>query len=228
MKSSCIHAAIPLGIVSLAVVLSGCGAAPDESTSSTEEALTTVTIKASAFGNWTNTGVRTSGSYLTGIVGGVQHMGYYVFDLTPVAGKTVQTVSFVANDPAGGSRVTITSPKPGLRTPIRPIGSVSIATLTGGNNNSTVFSTISREASSQDYTYDYVKAGTGNVTWNLLTYENTRIPDLIKAAKPGTQFAIASYANNFGSTAPVASNGSGDEFIFEGSGSIAPELVVTF
>lgn len=229
MKSTITQAAMTIGIVNMTVALAGCGAGPDESTSATEQAVTTtVTIQAKSFGNWSNTGVRTSGSYLTGIVGGVQHVGYYVFDLTAVAGKTVQAVSLVANDPAGGSRVTITSPKSGLRVPIRPIANLSIATLTGGNNDSGVFSAIAGESSQDDYTYDYVKAGAGNVTWSLLTYDNTRIPDLIKAAKAGTELALTSYANNFGPDAPVASNGSGDEFVFQGSGSTPPELIVTF
>lgn len=229
MKSIFTRAIVTLGTAGIAVILSGCGAAPDgENTSATEQLATSnVTIKATAFGNWTNTGIRTSGSYLTGIVGNVQHIGYYVFDLTPVAGKTVKTISLVVNDPAGGSRENITSPKPGLRTPIRPIANISIATLTGGSNNTSVFSEIAHQSSGADYTYAYVKAGTGNVTWNLLGYETTRIPDLIKGAKAGTELALASYADNFGPSAPVGSNGSGDEFLFEGSGSVAPELVIT-
>lgn len=229
MTSAIAQAAMVIGLVNLSLALPGCSSAPDEQTSATEQAVTTtVTIKATSFGNWSSTGVRTSGSYLTGIVGGVQHIGYYVFDLTPVAGKTVQSVSFVANDPAGGSRVTITSPKPGLRVPIRPIANLSIATVTGGNNDTGVFTAIAGESSQDDYTYDYVRAGTGNVAWDLLTYDNTRIPDLIKGAKAGTELALTSYGNNFGANAPVPSNGSGDEFVFQGSGSTPPELIVTF
>lgn len=215
-------------VLILAITLAGCGGLPPDASESTEQAVTgAVVIKATAFGNWSNSGVRTAGSYVTGIIGGVQHAGYFVFDLTSVAGKTVTAASLVLNNPANGGRENITSPKAGLRTTIRPVGNTPVTTLTGGSNNKNVFAQIAGVRSKDDFTYSYLTAKAGNDTFGLLTYESTRIPDLVKAAKSGTQLIMASYANNFGPTAPVGSNGSGDQFVFNGSGGVAPELHLT-
>jgi hypothetical protein len=185
------------------------------------------TITATAFGNWTNTGVRTEGDYETGIIDGVQHMGYYVFDLASVAGATVSSVELVLDAPEGVT-TDITSPKSGLRTAIRP-SVASVATLTTGKNDAAVYADVRAESSQQDFTYSYLQntAKAETITFGLLTYDSDRIPDDIKNATATSQLALTSFPTNFGAGAVVGSNGTGNNVAFAGSGAVVPTLVVT-
>jgi hypothetical protein len=221
MKAICTRAAVTVGAIGVALSLWGCGASPDASdgTGSAEQAVTssTVTIQAKAFGNWSSTGVRTSGSSLTGDVGGVDHAGYYVFDITPIAGKTVTAISITVGNRNGSENLG--GAKPGLRTTIRPFGNTPVATLTGGSNDKNVFAQIAGVSNSQDYTYAYIKASATTFTFGLLGYETTRIPDLVKAAKAGTELVLASYATN-------ENGGGANEFMLNDT--VTPTLKVTF
>jgi hypothetical protein len=212
-------------------LLTGCGgSATDgtESVGSTEQAATTETVSLNAidFGNWSKTGVRTANDYLTGTVGGVEHAGYFVFDLSSVAGRTATDIEIVLNDAASGFRENITEPKPGLRIPFRPIGDTSIETLTTGNNDTNVFHAIDDQSAENDYAYFYLRSGTGTTAYSLLVYDADRIPAIIKNAKKGTLFSVASWASNVNGDTEVHGNGTGDQFAFNGV-TTTPQLRMT-
>lgn len=216
-----------VAMVSMVSMATACGGAPgqDDSVGTEEQAATTtVTLNAIAFGNWAQNGVRTSNEYLTGTVGGVEHASYFVFDLSSVAGKTVTGASLVLNNASSGFRENITSPKPGLRVPFRPIGSTTIAHLISGNNDTSVYEQIRKD--SEDYTYFYLTAATGSTPYGLLGYDTDRIPAIVKAATKGTQFAIAGWPSNVNRDTKVVANGTGDQFAFKGV-TTTPQLRLT-
>jgi hypothetical protein len=198
--------------------LSGCVGAPEEEgaepVGAAEQAVTNVTLNAVAFGNWAQNGVRTSNNQLTGTVGGVEHAGYWVFDLTSVAGRTCTYAELVLDNAASGFRENITSPKPGLRTPFRPIGSTTIHHLITGNNDPNVYQQIRKDR--EDYSYFYQTKATGVTNYGLFGYETDRIPALIKGAKAGTMFAVAAWPSNVNEDTEVDANGTGDQYIFNG------------
>jgi hypothetical protein len=197
----------------------------DDDTQANSGALTSVvTLNAVAFGNWAQNGVRTPNEYLTGTVGGVEHAGYFVFDLSSVAGRTATGVELILNDAASGFRENITSPKPGLRVPFRPIGNTSIAHLTGGNNDTNVYQQIRKDG--EDYSYFYLRSATGSTRYTLLTYETDRLPALIKGATSSTQLAIAAWPSNVNTDTKVIGNGTGDQFAFKGV-TTTPQLRLT-
>jgi hypothetical protein len=197
--------------------LSGCLGAPEaeaDPVGTADQALTNVTLDAVAYGNWAQNGVRTSDNQLTGTVGGVEHAGYWVFDLTSVAGRTVTYAELVLDNAASGFRENITSPKPGLRTPFRPIGSTTISHLITGNDDTSVYQQIRKD--SQDYAYYYTTKATGITNYGLFGYDPDRIPEIVKAAKAGTQFAVAAWPSNVNHDTEVGANGTGDQYIFNG------------
>jgi hypothetical protein len=197
--------------------LSGCVGAPEEESDpvgAADQALTNVTLDAIAFGNWAQNGVRTSNDQLTGTVGGVEHAGYWVFDLSSVAGRTCTFAELVLDNASSGFRENITSPKPGLRTPFRPIGSTTITHLITGNNDTNVYQQIRKD--SQDYSYFYNTKATGITNYGLFGYDTERIPAIVKAATKGTLFAVAAWPSNVNRDTEVGANGTGDQFVFKG------------
>ena len=210
-----------------ASALSGCiGASNEESdpVGAADQALTTVSLNATAFGNWAQNGVRTADNQLTGTVGGVEHAAYFVFDLSSVAGKTATNIELVVNNPASGFRENITEPKAGLRVPMRPIGNTSIETLTTGNDDTSVYQQIRDDT--EDYSYFYLTSATGSTQYGLLGYDTDRIPAIIKGAKAGTQFAVAAWPSNVNDDTKVDANGTGDQFAFNGV-TTTPQLRIT-
>jgi hypothetical protein len=207
------------GLSMLAVPgLSGCVGAPEEEgaepVGTAEQAVTNVTLDAVAYGNWGQNGVRTSNNQLTGTVGGVEHAGYWVFDLTSVAGRTLSSAELVLDNAASGFRENITLPKPGLRTPFRPIGSTTISHLMTGNNDTNVYQQIRKD--SEDYSYFYQLKATGITNYGLDGYDTDRIPAIVKGAKAGTLFAVAAWPSNVNKDTEVDANGTGDQYIFNG------------
>jgi hypothetical protein len=214
-----------LSMLLAVAALWGCGGDLNEQIDvATGAATSVVTLNATAFGNWAQNGVRTSNEYLTGTVGGVEHAGYFVFDLSSVAGRTLTGIELVLNNASSGFRENITSPKPGLRVPFRPIGTTTISHLTTGNNDTNVYQQIRKDT--EDYSYFYIQSATGSTRYGLLGYDTDRIPAIVKSATKGTLFAVAGWPSNVNRDTKVISNGTGDQFVFKGI-TTTPQLRLT-
>ena len=180
--------------------------------------LTTNALVATSCGTWDVLGVHTTGVYLVGhtIDGPDDTISYFVFDLTPVAGKTVTDARLTL---PGTDDWTITVPAPETPALQFKLGttplpaSLTLAQVTGGSADTGVYPDVLAE---QDLGFGWVASGSTTNTYGSFTYDTARLQDAVNAGGLYPMFAV----QRFGDTAATA------EYLY-GGGVFGPGIVLT-
>jgi len=172
--------------------------------------VTTYTLVATSCGTWNSSGVHTTGEYFVGHSTDRpdETLAYFVFDLTPVAGKTVTDASLTL---PGTGDWTITVPDaahtPALQfklgaTPLP--ASLTLAQVTGAGDDTSVYPDVHAE---QDLGFGWVPSGSTTNTYGAFTYDTGRLQSAANAGGLYPIFAV----QRFGETATT------EEYLYGGS-----------
>jgi hypothetical protein len=188
-------------------------------TCSYEVLLGTVTsyrLSAVDCGTWDSLEVHTTGEYFVGHSAARPNdtMSYFVFDLSPVAGKKV-TAASIAIPGTSDWKITVAEPDAGsffkLGTTPLPAGT-TLAQVTVGGPNSTVYDDVRAE---QDLGFEWVPSGSTVNTYDAFHYDGSRLQAAVNLGGLYPLFAV----DRFTETAPT------EEYLY-GGGLCGPDVVL--
>jgi hypothetical protein len=179
--------------------------------------LTTYALAATTSGTWDSSGVHATGVYFVGHTTDPPDdtLSYFVFDLTPVAGKTVTDASLTLPGTSDW-KITVPGTQPlalQFKLGATPLpASLTLAQVTGGSDDTSVYPDVSAE---QDLGFAWVPSGSTTNTYGAFTYDTTRLQDAVNAGGLYPIFAV----QRFGQTATTA------EYLY-GGGVFGPGIVL--
>jgi hypothetical protein len=176
-------------------------------------------LPATTCGTWDSTGVHTTGGYVVGHLtdAPVDTIAYFVFDLTPLRGRTVVTASLTI---PGTSDWKIVLPDGGETPPlqfmlqVKPLPpSLTLSQVTDGGNDPSVYADVAAE---RDLGFDWVPAGNVTRPYGAFTYDTVRLQNAVNAGGLYPMFAVQGYGEA----------DSTEEYLF-GGGVCSPEAELT-
>jgi hypothetical protein len=169
-------------------------------------------------GTWNSLGVHTTDEYFVGHSAARPNdtFSYFVFDLSPVQGKTVTAASLTI---PGTSDWKITVPEPPPTTLLAfklgttPLpASLTLARVTGGASDLAVYQDVRAE---QDLGFAWSPSGSTTNTYDAFHYDNPRLQRAVSAGGMYPIFAV----DRFTDMAPT------EEYLY-GGGSCGPDIVL--
>jgi hypothetical protein len=155
--------------------------------------VTSYELPAIGCGTWDSLGTHTTGGYFVGhtLDPSDDTLSYFVFDLTPVEGRTVAAASLaIPGTPDWKITVATTRVTPALQfklgaTPLP--ASLTLAQVTNGNDDTSVYNDVLAE---QDLGFGWVPSGSPTYTYGAFTYNVARLQDAVNAGGDYPMFAV--------------------------------------
>jgi hypothetical protein len=181
--------------------------------------VTNYVLSATSCGTWDSLGVHTVGGYFVGHTTNKPDntVAYFVFDLSPVEGRTLTGVSLTI---PGTSNWEITVPAPSHRTPplqfklgVTPLpASLTLTQVTNGNDDPGIYQAVHAE---QDLGFGWYPSGATTNTYGAFTYDTARLQEAVNTGGLYPLFAV----QRFGETATTP------EYFYRG-GVCSPNIVL--
>jgi hypothetical protein len=184
-------------LIGVSLQLAGCGY--DVTLGGVTTSAPTYALFATSCGTWNSAGVHTTGEYFVG------HStdrpddttAYFVFDLTPIAGKTVTAASLTLPGTSDW-KITVADANetPALQfklgaTPLP--ASLTLAQVTGGSDDVHVYPDVYAE---QDLGFDWVPSGGTTNSYAAFYYDKTRLQAAVDAGGLYPIFAVQRFAES--------------------------------
>jgi hypothetical protein len=160
--------------------------------------VTTYRLVALQCGTWDSTGVHSSGEYFVGhsTFRPNDTISYFVFDLSPVRGKTIAGASLVI---PGTNDWKVTVPEPGttnrlyfkLGTTPEPAG-MTLDEVTSGTSDAGVYQQVRAE---QDLGFAWVPSGSTVQRYDAFHYDSARLTRAVDAGGMFVLFAVDRFAS---------------------------------
>lgn len=174
-------------------------------------------LAAQSCGTWDSAGVHTVGEYFVGHSTARPNdtLSYFVFDLTPVRGRTILALSLVL---PGTSDWKITVVKPGTSALAFKLGttplpsSLTLSDVTDGGANPSIYADVYDE---QDLGFAWVSSGAQSFTYDAFFYDGARIQAASDAGGLYPMFAV----QRFGESATT------EDYLY-GGGLCGPNIVL--
>jgi hypothetical protein len=179
---------------------------------------TTYSLPVTSCGTWDSLGAHATGGYFVGhtIDAPDDTISYFVFDLTPVQGRTIATVSLtLPGTPDWKITVSDANKTPALqfKLGVTPLpATLTLTQITDGSDDPSVYHDVHAE---QDLGFNWVSSGGITRSYAAFTYDTARLQDAVNAGGPYPMFAV----QRFGETAGTA------EYLF-GDGVCSPDIVL--
>jgi hypothetical protein len=170
-------------------------------------------------GTWNSLGVHTTGDYFVGHSAARPNdtLSYFVFDLSPVQGKTITAASLTIPGTTDW-RITVPEPPPttvlAFKLGTTPLpASLTLARVTGGASDPAVYQDVRAE---QDLGFGWFPSASTSNTCDAFHYDNQRLQRAANAGGMYPLFAVDRFTN-------MAST---EEYLY-GGGACGPNIVLT-
>ena len=149
-------------------------------------------------GTWNSLGIHTTGDYFVGHSAARPNdtLSYFVFDLSPVRGKTITAASLTMPGTSDW-RITVAEPAPttllAFKLGTTPLpASLTLARVTGGASDQAVYQDVRAE---QDLGFGWFASGSTTNTCDAFHYDNQRLQRAANAGGMYALFAVDRFTN---------------------------------
>jgi hypothetical protein len=181
--------------------------------------VTSYRLAATSCGTWDDVGIHKVGGYFVGHTTDTpdQTLSYFVFDLTPLRGRTV-TVALLIIPGTPDWKITVArqslTPPLQFKLGVTPLpASLTLTQVTDGNDDPGIYQAVHAE---QDLGFGWYPSGATTNAYGAFTYDTVRLQDAVNAGGLYPLFAV----QRFGETATTP------EYFYRG-GVCGPNIILS-